>query len=336
MEDIELGRYSRSNNLILTPNGDRDSLLDGLKDSGPIITQNTILGNSNCFKDSSILNKNITNITGLAQSKNETLYDYSNGKKFFDNSVVGDINFGISMNSLIINNEATNNNNVTNDNNQNNLLKSLECSKINILADSQKDLSLINNELDKIESNKYNNPNNIKSDNNNFLDELKQDKIKNNVKIINNNKLENTNNNVMNINKPKFKKKRSTRRFIQESEKDGIDFMNIHIKEDKEVIIPMFQANNKNSNSNNNGNFSLKAEFPSRRNKQNKIYDINKDIVDIKDDNKLQIIPLSKLLEDSPSTHKKANTGNQNDILFGIESRRGHNNSNINKINKKK
>ena len=49
------------------------------------------MGSSGCFKDSStILNKNVTNITGLGQSKienkNDTIYDYSNGKKFFDNS----------------------------------------------------------------------------------------------------------------------------------------------------------------------------------------------------------------------------------------------------------
>ena len=50
------------------------------------------MGSSGCFKDSStILNKNVANITGLGQSKidnkNDTIYDYSNGKKFFDNSI---------------------------------------------------------------------------------------------------------------------------------------------------------------------------------------------------------------------------------------------------------
>ena len=64
-------------------------------------TQNTLfLGSSNDFGGSSILNKNITHITGIGQSKNETLYDYSNGKKFFDSSVVNNINAGMTMTSL--------------------------------------------------------------------------------------------------------------------------------------------------------------------------------------------------------------------------------------------
>ena len=63
------------------------------------------MGSSGCFKDSStILNKNVANITGLAQSKidnkNDTIYDYSNGKKFFDNSIINNINSGITMTSL--------------------------------------------------------------------------------------------------------------------------------------------------------------------------------------------------------------------------------------------
>ena len=53
---------------------DKDFDFDAFKDSGPVNTQNTLfLGSSNDFGGSSILNKNITHITGSGQSKNETL-----------------------------------------------------------------------------------------------------------------------------------------------------------------------------------------------------------------------------------------------------------------------
>ena len=100
--DLEL----ENKNLLASPiHGDKDFYFDNLKDSGPIITQNTLfMASSGCFRDSStIVNKNMNSITGLGQSKiiqNDTLYDYSNGNKFFDNSIINNINSGITMTSL--------------------------------------------------------------------------------------------------------------------------------------------------------------------------------------------------------------------------------------------
>jgi hypothetical protein len=67
------------------------------KDSRTIASNTLYLGNSNNFEASnSLLNKNIT-INN--QNKNETLYDYNN--KFFDNSIINNINSGITMTTLL-------------------------------------------------------------------------------------------------------------------------------------------------------------------------------------------------------------------------------------------
>lgn len=68
------------------------------------MTQNTLfLGNSECFRESSsIMNKNLTQLTNIEPGKNDTiLIDDSNGNKFFDNSIINNINSGLTMTSLI-------------------------------------------------------------------------------------------------------------------------------------------------------------------------------------------------------------------------------------------
>lgn len=69
------------------------------------MTQNTLfLGNSECFRESSsILNKNLTQLTNIEPGKNDNtvLLDDSNGNKFFNNSIINNINDGLTMTSLV-------------------------------------------------------------------------------------------------------------------------------------------------------------------------------------------------------------------------------------------
>jgi serine/threonine protein kinase len=145
-EDLEISTVNNNRNLISSPiNGDRDFDFDAFRENAPTLTQNTLfLGNSTVFKgdSSSIMNKNITHITGINNNnKNDTIIDY-NEKKIFDASVINNINSGITMTSIV-----QNNSNIHDGNEQ--ILTSIE-NDGNILPIDEKDFST--NNLSKIEN----------------------------------------------------------------------------------------------------------------------------------------------------------------------------------------
>jgi serine/threonine protein kinase len=149
-EDLEISTVNNNRNLISSPiNGDRDFDFDAFRENAPTLTQNTLfLGNSTVFKgdSSSIMNKNITHITGINNNnKNDTIIDY-NEKKIFDASVINNINSGITMTSIV-----QNNSNIHDGNEQ--ILTSIE-NDGNILPIDEKDFST--NNLSKIENNELN------------------------------------------------------------------------------------------------------------------------------------------------------------------------------------
>ena len=283
-EDLEISTVNNNRNLISSPiNGDRDFDFDAFRENAPTLTQNTLfLGNSTVFKgdSSSIMNKNITHITGINNNnKNDTIIDY-NEKKIFDASVINNINSGITMTSIV-----QNNSNIHDGNEQ--ILTSIE-NDGNILPIDEKDFST--NNLSKIENNELN------------FENAKP--LKNN--IIGSNK------------------RRSARQFIEDSQKVGTDYMNIP-KKDKENENVQNKPLIKNKFENNDIKFKEKDfNFQSRRAKPNTNNNTN---------NKNKQIHLSKLLEDK--TIEKKNNNNNNNIgggfLFGMESRRGHNNVQNNK-----
>ena len=270
----------------------------------PTLTQNTLfLGNSTNFQgdQSSILNKNITHITGINNNsliKNDggTLYDYT-GKKIFDNSTINNINGGITMTSIAQNNSndhiLTNSsvdNNISTVNNNNNILPQDEIKEL-----------MISTNISKIE------PNN---DSEIFFD---------NAKILKPN---------INKNNRKF----SARQFIENSQKDGTDFMNIS-KKGKE--------NNNNNNNNKNikipNKFDNKFKFENngfnfqRRGKQNITFN---PIIDSINNKKISANNLRNIIQiDNNNPNNNNNNSNNNVIsrteskksnkLFGMESRRG-------------
>ena len=128
-------------------NVDKEYVFNDIKDSSPILTQNSIFSGSNCFKDaSSIINKNAS--INCLESNNDTLNKdlETGGSKFFDNSVIRNINSGLTRTSLAMNNENIN----TNGNN--NLLSSLDSCNVNYFRDTQRDKELCitpNDFLDK-------------------------------------------------------------------------------------------------------------------------------------------------------------------------------------------
>ena len=149
-EDLEISTVNNNRNLISSPiNGDRDFDFDAFRENAPTLTQNTLfLGNSTVFKgdSSSIMNKNITHITGINNNnKNDTIIDY-NEKKIFDASVINNINSGITMTSIV-----QNNSNIHDGNEQ--ILTSIE-NDGNILPIDEKDFST--NNLSKIENSELN------------------------------------------------------------------------------------------------------------------------------------------------------------------------------------
>ena len=149
-EDLEISTVNNNRNLISSPiNGDRDFDFDAFRENAPTLTQNTLfLGNSTVFKgdSSSIMNKNITHITGINNNnKNDTIIDY-NEKKIFDASVINNINSGITMTSIV-----QNNSNIHDGNEQ--ILTSIE-NDGNILPIDEKDFST--NNLSKIENSEIN------------------------------------------------------------------------------------------------------------------------------------------------------------------------------------
>ena len=294
--DVDLEIDTGNRNLIASPlNGDRDFDFDAFRESGPTLTQNTLfLGNSTVFNgdSSSILNKNITHITGMnSNNKNDTIIDY-NGKKIFDASDINNINSGISMTSIVQNN--SNDHILTNTSMENDG---------NILPIDEKDFST--NNLSKIE-----NPN----------DEINFENAKplKNIMIGNN-------------------KRRSARQFIEDSQKVGTDYMTIP-KKDKEKENENVQNKQISKNKFENNDIKYKGKdfnFQSRRNKQ-PTHNINNNNENPKGKNQMKQIHLSKLLEE-PSSDKKSNNNNNSNnnniggFLFGLESRRGHNNVQNNK-----
>ena len=299
--DVDLEIDTGNRNLIASPlNGDRDFDFDAFRESGPTLTQNTLfLGNSTVFNgdSSTILNKNITHITGINNNnKNDTIIDY-NGKKIFDASDINNINSGISMTSIVQNNSNINNSNdhiLTNTSMENDG---------NILPIDEKDFST--NNLSKIE-----NPN----------DEINFENAKplKNIMIGNN-------------------KRRSARQFIEESQKVGTDYMTIP-KKDKEKENENVQNKQIIKNKFENNDIKYKGKdfnFQSRRNKQPS-HNNNNNNENPKGKNQMKQIHLSKLLEE-PSSDKKSNNNNNSNnnniggFLFGLESRRGHNNVQNNK-----
>lgn len=307
---------------------DKEFDFDGFKDSGPVITQNTLfLGSSNCFRDSSMMNKNITHITGIGQSKNDTIYDYSNGKKFFDSSVVGNINSGITMTSLVA---GSNDHMLTNTSVDNNQVD-------NTLLESHKDISIQNKTINDIAS-QLKSEKNINESQTNTSEILKSDvfnkeipKSENSLsmpipKSNNDNKSEMTFENAKLLKQPlNNNRRRSARKFIEDSEKQGINFITIPQKKEENTI-------NKTSTNpvqlqiphNNKFQFHqpMKSEFQSRRGKTN--------IHEKDGENKNPAIHLSKLLENdmvigNSSYNSNKKVPNSNGFLFGMESRRGHN-----------
>lgn len=324
------------------------------------------MGSSGCFKDSStILNKNVTNITGLGQSKidnkNDTIYDYSNGKKFFDNSIINNINSGITMTSLAPNIDEHILTNSSMDNNQNSSQGNGidQSSNVNIFADStiQKNSKGIDmNCLDK-DNHNINNKNIM--DNPHGTNTISVKKTINLTEV----KKENTPSLIpkkdeMNFENAKYLKhdipitnnrRRSARKFIEQSEKAGINFITIPKKEDKEQISSVNQNNIPKQFPNNKFQFNNKdftnshpaiKDFHSRRGKQNTINHDNNSNKEI-EHKQNPPIHLSKLLENdipignTPSNNNKKNTNNG--FLFGMESRRGHNlNANLKNTKNKK
>lgn len=371
--DLEL----ENKNLLASPiHGDKDFYFDNLKDSGPIITQNTLfMASSGCFRDSStIVNKNMNSITGLGQSKivqNDTLYDYSNGNKFFDNSIINNINSGITMTSLapnigehILTNSSMENAQNANSNN----VDQSQSANVNIFGEST-----IQKSTTELPVEKNINKNNIK-----LVDKESKEIINPNASIPNNPNLiptsvnpkksisltETKKENVpstkeeMTFENAKYLKhdipitnnrRRSARKFIEQSEKAGINFITIPKKEDKEQISSVNQNNIPKQFPNNKFQFNNKdftnshpaiKDFHSRRGKQNTINHDNNSNKEI-EHKQNPPIHLSKLLENdipignTPSNNNKKNTNNG--FLFGMESRRGHNlNANLKNTKNKK
>jgi len=258
------------------------------------------LGNSTNFQgdQSSILNKNITHVTGMNNNsliKNEgTLYDYT-GKKIFDNSTINNINSGITMTSIAQNN-----------------------SNDHILTNSSVD-------------------NNISTANNNILppDDIKELMISTNISKIepNNNDSEifcNFDN--AKILKPSNKNNRkfSARQFIENTQKDGTDFMNISKKgkennnnnNNKNIKIPNKFDNNKFKFENNGFNFQ-------RRGKQNITFN---PIIDSINNKKISANNLRNMIQIENNNPNNNNNNNnvisrteskKSNKLFGMESRRG-------------
>ena len=323
-EDLEI---EENRNLITSPlNGDRDFDFDA---SGPTITQNTLfLGNSTVFKgdSSSIMNKNITHITGLDGNKNDTICDYSNGKKIFDSSVINNINSGITMTSLIQNNNNSGDNILTNSSLENAVNPMIS----NILPiNDNKNLLISTNNLSKIE---------------NVVDEIDFEK----AKPLKNNAIGNN-------------KRRSARQFIEDSQKVGTDYMTIPKKEKekekennkvKEKDKDKEKDKNKDKDKDKNKEKEKEKEKDKDKNKENDIklplknkfdndFQFNGKPFNFQSRRTKQIphnnekqskhINLKKLLEDIPPPEKKiVNSNSNNNIigggyLFGMESRR-HNN----------
>ena len=295
-EDLEFNNDNK-NSIINSPmNIDKEFEFDP-----PTLTQNTLfLGNSTNFQgdQSSILNKNITHVTGMNNNsliKNEgTLYDYT-GKKIFDNSTINNINSGITMTSIAQNN-----------------------SNDHILTNSSVD-------------------NNISTANNNILppDDIKELMISTNISKIepNNNDSEifcNFDN--AKILKPSNKNNRkfSARQFIENSQKDGTDFMNISKKgkennnnnNNKNIKIPNKFDNNKFKFENNGFNFQ-------RRGKQNITFN---PIIDSINNKKISANNLRNMIQIENNNPNNNNNNNnvisrteskKSNKLFGMESRRG-------------
>ena len=295
-EDLEFNNDNK-NSIINSPmNIDKEFEFDP-----PTLTQNTLfLGNSTNFQgdQSSILNKNITHVTGMNNNsmiKNEgTLYDYT-GKKIFDNSTINNINSGITMTSIAQNN-----------------------SNDHILTNSSVD-------------------NNISTANNNILppDDIKELMISTNISKIepNNNDSEifcNFDN--AKILKPSNKNNRkfSARQFIENTQKDGTDFMNISKKgkennnnnNNKNIKIPNKFDNNKFKFENNGFNFQ-------RRGKQNITFN---PIIDSINNKKISANNLRNMIQIENNNPNNNNNNNnvisrteskKSNKLFGMESRRG-------------
>ena len=306
-EDLEFNNDNK-NSIINSPmNIDKDFEFDP-----PTLTQNTLfLGNSTNFQgdQSSILNKNITHITGINNNsliKNDggTLYDYT-GKKIFDNSTINNINGGITMTSIAQNN--SNDHILTNSSVDNNINISTVNNNNNILPQDEIKELMISTNISKIEPN--NNDSEIFC---NF----------DNAKILKPN---------INKNNRKF----SARQFIENSQKDGTDFMNIS-KKGKE----------NNNNNNNNKNIKIQNKFDNkfkfenngfnfqRRGKQNITFN---PIIDSINNKKISANNLRNIIQidnNNPNNNNSNNNSNGNNVisrteskksnkLFGMESRRG-------------
>ena len=133
-------------------------------------------------------------------------------------------------------------------------------------------------------------------------------------------------------------KRRSARQFIEESQKVGTDYMTIP-KKDKEKENENVQNKQIIKNKFENNDIKYKGKdfnFQSRRNKQPPHNNNNNNNENQKGKNQMKQIHLSKLLEE-PSSDKKSNNNNNSNnnniggFLFGLESRRGHNNVQNNK-----
>ena len=357
--DLEL----ENKNLLASPiHGDKDFYFDNLKDSGPIITQNTLfMASSGCFRDSStIVNKNMNSITGLGQSKiiqNDTLYDYSNGNKFFDNSIINNINSGITMTSLapnigehILTNSSMENAQNANSNN----VDQSQSANVNIFGEStiqkstneppvEKNINKNNIKLVDKESKDIINPNASIPNNPNLIPtsvnpkksiSLTETKKENVPQSSTKEEITFENAKYLKHDIPNGNRRRSARKFIEQSEKAGTNFITIPKKEESTSSL-----NTNNIPKNTNTNNSNKYIHQSRRGKQSTL---NHDTMSVKEPEHKQnpAIHLSKLLEgEVVVTNSPFNTNKKNPssgFLFGMESRRGHNlNSNLMKNNVK-
>lgn len=161
---MEVKKENNSNLYSSIMNVDKDYIFNDLKDSSPILTQNTLFSKDNYFKDSSsLLNKNAS-INCLEQSKSDVFNKDSPNLKFFDNSVIRNINSGLTRNSLSLNNDNLNSNN-------NNLQGSLDSCNMNYFRETLKDSSL--SPTDFIDKHENSNRDYKKEDNNSSNDDLK-------------------------------------------------------------------------------------------------------------------------------------------------------------------